>query len=138
MNAICRHCKRHEANRPRGLCWSCYYNPAITVLYPSTSRFAARRGLVQRVPRCSIGSCSECRRKRTLADGICAECQEKLDDVVSVAALEAALEAEYAKSPLWAPSDLPSDSREYLHIVRLRERAGLPARHPGDRPPDLS
>lgn len=25
---LCRHCQRRKANRPRGLCWSCYYSPA--------------------------------------------------------------------------------------------------------------
>jgi hypothetical protein len=41
---MCRHCARHRVNRPRGLCWSCYYNPAIRPRYPSTSKFA-RRGV---------------------------------------------------------------------------------------------
>jgi hypothetical protein len=31
-------------NRPRGLCWSCYYTPGVRDLYPSTSKFA-RRGV---------------------------------------------------------------------------------------------
>lgn len=30
----CRHCGK-KANRPRGLCWNCYYDPAIGALYPS-------------------------------------------------------------------------------------------------------
>lgn len=41
---LCRHCKKVRSNRPRGLCWSCYYKPAVRVLYPSTSKFA-RRGV---------------------------------------------------------------------------------------------
>jgi hypothetical protein len=40
----CRHCHRVESNRPRGLCWSCYYTPGVRELFPSTSKFA-RRGL---------------------------------------------------------------------------------------------
>jgi hypothetical protein len=32
------------SNRPRGLCWSCYYTPGVRDLYPSTSKFA-RRGV---------------------------------------------------------------------------------------------
>ena len=40
----CRHCQRVESNRPRGLCWSCYYKPGVRELYPSTSKFA-RRGV---------------------------------------------------------------------------------------------
>jgi hypothetical protein len=31
-------------NRPRGLCWTCYYTPGVKELYPSTSKFA-RRGV---------------------------------------------------------------------------------------------
>jgi hypothetical protein len=41
---MCRHCKRVRSNRPRGLCWSCYYTPGVRELYPSTSKFA-RRGV---------------------------------------------------------------------------------------------
>jgi hypothetical protein len=41
---LCRHCQRVRANRPRGLCWSCYYTPGLREKYPSTSKFA-RRGV---------------------------------------------------------------------------------------------
>ena len=41
---ICRHCRKTKSNRPRGLCWSCYYTPGVRDLYPSTSKFA-RRGV---------------------------------------------------------------------------------------------
>ncbi len=40
----CRHCERHNVNRPRGLCWSCYYTPGVKEMYPSTSKYA-RRGV---------------------------------------------------------------------------------------------
>src|SRR5215218_10228101 len=39
---ICRHCQKTKSNRPRGLCWSCYYTPGVRDLYPSTSKFAHR------------------------------------------------------------------------------------------------
>jgi hypothetical protein len=42
---LCRHCQRSNVNRPRGLCWSCYYNPAVRTRFPSTSKFA-RRGIL--------------------------------------------------------------------------------------------
>src|SRR5581483_5761260 len=41
---LCRHCNRVPSNRPRGLCWSCYYTPGVREQYPSTSKFA-RRGV---------------------------------------------------------------------------------------------
>lgn len=41
---LCRHCQRVRSNRPRGLCWSCYYKPGVRDLYPSTSKYA-RRGI---------------------------------------------------------------------------------------------
>ena len=44
MIAICRHCTKCKVNRPRGLCWSCYYTPGVKDLYPSTSKYA-RRGV---------------------------------------------------------------------------------------------
>jgi hypothetical protein len=40
----CRHCHKAPVNRPRGLCWSCYYTAGVRDLYPSTSKFA-RRGV---------------------------------------------------------------------------------------------
>jgi hypothetical protein len=41
---LCRHCQKSKVNRPRGLCWTCYYKPGVRELYPSTSKFA-RRGV---------------------------------------------------------------------------------------------
>src|SRR4051812_23544821 len=41
---LCRHCEKAPVNRPRGLCWSCYYTPGVRDLYPSTSKYA-RRGV---------------------------------------------------------------------------------------------
>ncbi|CAN5517567.1 hypothetical protein BH11PLA2_BH11PLA2_09510 [soil metagenome] len=40
--ACCRHCGRAKVNRPRGLCWSCYYTVGVKERYPSTSKFANR------------------------------------------------------------------------------------------------
>jgi len=39
---LCRHCHTMKSNRPRGLCWSCYYMPGVRDLYPSTSKFGHR------------------------------------------------------------------------------------------------
>ena len=41
---LCRHCQKVKSNRPRGLCWSCYYTPGVREQYPPTSKFA-RRGV---------------------------------------------------------------------------------------------
>lgn len=41
---ICRHCFQRNINRPRGLCWRCFYTPGVIDLYPSTSKYA-RRGI---------------------------------------------------------------------------------------------
>jgi hypothetical protein len=41
---LCRHCQKVKSNRPRGLCWSCYYRPGVREQYPSTSKYA-RRGV---------------------------------------------------------------------------------------------
>jgi hypothetical protein len=40
---ICRHCRKRPVNRPCGLCWGCYYAPGVKELYPSTSKFRAKR-----------------------------------------------------------------------------------------------
>lgn len=41
----CRHCGGPwTSNRPRGLCWTCYYAPGVRERYPSTSPYA-RRGV---------------------------------------------------------------------------------------------
>jgi hypothetical protein len=39
MICRCRHCHRPKVNRPRGLCWSCYYSPGVKDKYPSESKF---------------------------------------------------------------------------------------------------
>jgi hypothetical protein len=41
-NRVCQHCHCHRVNRPRGLCWSCYYRPGVRDQYPSTSHYANR------------------------------------------------------------------------------------------------
>lgn len=41
---LCRHCRKRKANRPRQLCWTCYYTPGIRRRYPPLSqlgRYAA-------------------------------------------------------------------------------------------------
>jgi hypothetical protein len=40
----CRNCGRPRVNRPRGLCWTCYYKPSIRDRFPSQSKFG-RRGV---------------------------------------------------------------------------------------------
>lgn len=99
---LCRHCQTKKANRPRGLCWPCYYTPGVKELYPSTSKYGRRH------------------------------------DLTSPSGYEQKLEQEYAKSPLWKPSDLASTDPRYRELVAAREAEKLPARHPGDRAPDLS
>lgn len=42
--AVCRHCVRRPAYKPRGLCHVCYYVPGVRERFPSTSKFA-RRGV---------------------------------------------------------------------------------------------
>lgn len=40
---MCRHCGARKVARPRGLCWPCYYLPAVRDRYPaSTSKFNNR------------------------------------------------------------------------------------------------
>lgn len=45
---LCRHCGRLPDWRPRGLCFGCYYDPAIRALYPvgsldpATAKFVPR------------------------------------------------------------------------------------------------
>src|SRR5579859_227383 len=38
----CRHCRRGKVNRPRGLCWVCYYKTGVRQRYPSTSIYSYR------------------------------------------------------------------------------------------------
>lgn len=42
MHAVCRHCRRNKVNRPRGMCFRCYYTPGVKDRYPSTSKYANR------------------------------------------------------------------------------------------------
>lgn len=48
--SICLHCHKNKVNRPRGLCWTCYYTPGVRELFapgsgnPKTAKFAGQRG----------------------------------------------------------------------------------------------
>lgn len=37
--ALCRHCQRKQISRPRGLCWTCFYDPAIREQFPVLTKF---------------------------------------------------------------------------------------------------
>ena len=39
MNRVCSHCQSNKVNRPRGLCWGCYYTPGVKEMYGGTSKF---------------------------------------------------------------------------------------------------
>jgi hypothetical protein len=56
---LCRHCQRSRSNRPRGLCWTCYYTPGVRDLYPSTSKFA-RRGVDDFNGKVKLPPCPTC------------------------------------------------------------------------------
>jgi hypothetical protein len=38
----CRHCCKGRINRPRGLCWNCYYAPGVRDLYPTDPVYGHR------------------------------------------------------------------------------------------------
>lgn len=38
----CSHCDKRPVQRPRGLCWTCYYTPGVRERYTSGSRYAKR------------------------------------------------------------------------------------------------
>lgn len=38
----CRHCKKRVVGRPRGLCWTCFYDPEIRDLYPLDAKYGNR------------------------------------------------------------------------------------------------
>lgn len=42
MNPLFRHCGKRNVNRPRGLCYGCYYTPGVLVQYPTLSKFGVR------------------------------------------------------------------------------------------------
>jgi hypothetical protein len=33
---LCLHCGQHEANRAKGLCWSCWRKPGVKEMYPTS------------------------------------------------------------------------------------------------------
>lgn len=43
MKPMCKHCQARVVNRPRGLCWPCYYDLGIRNLYPSDTKYYCRR-----------------------------------------------------------------------------------------------
>lgn len=47
MRSVCRHCHHKYVNRPRGLCFHCFYAPGVRDLYPTCSKYG-RRGVPMR------------------------------------------------------------------------------------------
>lgn len=41
---VCRHCNERKANRPRGLCWTCYHSDAREK-YSVSEHLGANRGI---------------------------------------------------------------------------------------------
>ena len=41
----CVHCLRKPANRPRQLCWPCYYRPGVRDMYPFKAHRGSARGV---------------------------------------------------------------------------------------------
>lgn len=39
---MCQHCGKTNANRPRTLCWTCYYTPGLKDQYPVESKYGNR------------------------------------------------------------------------------------------------
>ena len=92
---LCRHCNRVPSNRPRGLCWSCYYRPGVRELYPSTSKFA-RRGVADRVGRVPLP-----RTPTSAPPG-------------SEAKVLVLMERANKRQSLWHPADAPMDVESRL------------------------
>ena len=92
---MCRHCGRFRVNRPRGLCWSCYYTPGLRDRYPSSSKFA-RRG---------VGNSNERVLMPTWPTSATPGSPEK------VAVLEQRAQMHQA---LWHPADAPMDVESRL------------------------
>ena len=42
---ICLHCHNRPVSRPRGLCWTCYYQPGVRDRYSPIGKFG-RRGIL--------------------------------------------------------------------------------------------
>ncbi len=95
MIPLCRHCQKTRSNRPRGLCWSCYYTPGVREEYPSTSIFA-RRGVSDRNGRVQLPP------EPTIASP---------GSAAKVAILEARARLGVA---LWHPLDAPMDVESWL------------------------
>lgn len=47
---LCRHCVARVANKNRGLCYRCYYTPAVRALYTLSTHKSGRRGPAQTNP----------------------------------------------------------------------------------------
>lgn len=94
MMRVCRHCGRRAPNRPRGLCWSCYYAPGLRERYESTSKFG-RRGILDKYGRVEMPC---------LATQALPGTHEKVAVLAQRAAMHQAL---------WHPHDAPMDAESW-------------------------
>lgn len=54
----CVHCGERQANRPRRLCWKCYYTPEVKDQYPPATAHG-KRGIALEAPRLPADSPTE-------------------------------------------------------------------------------
>lgn len=47
VKPLCKHCRKYFKNRPRGLCFSCYENMTIRLLYPVDHRYMPQHPLAK-------------------------------------------------------------------------------------------
>jgi hypothetical protein len=104
---MCRHCGHHRVNRPRGLCWSCYYKPGVRQRYPSTSKFA-HRGIGNGNGRASLPTEPTCARPGS---------PEK------VTVLE---QRARHRQALWHPQDAPMDPESTPQIANSKPENNEP------------
>jgi hypothetical protein len=61
---VCVRCKVNKPNRPRGLCWHCYYTPGVRERYGPTDERKAGRNVRSGYRRRSQRDRTECEQAR--------------------------------------------------------------------------
>lgn len=80
-HGLCRHCAELPADRRRGLCWRCYYDPVIRALHPSTSNHANRGVADDPEGEPDPVLCPDCVGESP--DGLCQRCRRACDRFVA-------------------------------------------------------
>lgn len=128
MKPLCRHCRKRERAKPRGLCFACYKRPAVRCSYSLAKPVASH-----------TIACRHCKRYKSIYckdRSLCRTCWDRHKDLYELSEhlqkfARVGIEEGTGDLPQ-TPTDAEPGSELKLRILAKRAAAGLCLHHPAD------